>query len=49
MNAKQRWMRGRVEHCPNRIGRDRDARVFLLRASLGNIQVSRFRSLEGRR
>jgi hypothetical protein len=40
---------GRVEHCPIAICADRDARVFLLRASLGNIQVSRFRSLEGRR
>jgi hypothetical protein len=44
------WLRvrGRVEHCPNPIRADRGARQVKVRASLGNIQVLRFWSLEGR-
>lgn len=49
MKPERMGARGRVEHCPIPICADRDARFFLLRASLGVIQVSRFRSLAGAR
>ena len=48
MNAERAAVRGRVEHCPFAICADRDARQVQVRASLGNIQVLRFWSLEGR-
>jgi hypothetical protein len=48
MNARRSWVKGRVEHCPFAERADRDARQVQVRASLGNIQVLRFWSLEGR-
>jgi hypothetical protein len=49
MNEERLGVRGRVEHCLIAECADRDARFSLLASSLGNIQVSRFRSLAGTR